>query len=204
VRGVARRPSCSCVSWPSGGCVVKWNRPWIATVLTVPRVRGGGCPGDRGQAVLVVVYYRLIRNDMARRGLLDVARDVAAFNLPDQRVGQLFGVNVSEVAATRRGLFSREGRLGFPPGPSLPPERRIRNGSLASRSGPGESSGGGRRESLPQPGKARSSPSQITGGSTTHNSLVTSAARQLRFSASSASKRTTPELLDHLRLKQRS
>ena len=71
--------------------VLKWDRHWIATVLTA-QVAGGAALGIAAQAFLVWV---IIGHVMPFFGLelLDTARNVAAFNLP-ARVGQLFGVNL--------------------------------------------------------------------------------------------------------------
>jgi hypothetical protein len=71
--------------------VLKWDRHWIATVLTA-QVAGGAALGIAAQAFLVWV---IIGHVMPFFGLelLDTARNVAAFNLP-ARVGQLFGMSL--------------------------------------------------------------------------------------------------------------
>jgi hypothetical protein len=73
------------------GGVLKWDRHWIATVLSA-QVAAGTALGIAAQVVLV---WAIIGHIMPFFGLelLDMARDVAAFNLP-ARVGQLFGVGL--------------------------------------------------------------------------------------------------------------
>jgi hypothetical protein len=67
------------------------GRAWMATVLTA-QIGAGAALGIAAQVFLVWV---VIRHVMPRLGaaLLDMARDVADFNLP-ARVGQLFGVGL--------------------------------------------------------------------------------------------------------------
>ena len=76
---------------PERGGVLKWDRHWIATVLT-GQVAVGAALGIAAQVFLVVV---IIGHVMPFFGLelLDMARGVADFNLP-ARVGQLFGVSL--------------------------------------------------------------------------------------------------------------
>ena len=73
------------------GGVLKWDRHWIATVLTA-QVAAGAALGIAAQVFLVWV---IIGHVMPFFGLelLDMARDVAAFNLP-ARLGHLFGVSL--------------------------------------------------------------------------------------------------------------
>ena len=68
--------------------MLKWDRHWIATFLTL-QVAAGAALGIAAQVFLV---WGIIGHVMPLFGLelLDMARDVAAFNLP-ARVGQLFG-----------------------------------------------------------------------------------------------------------------
>jgi hypothetical protein len=76
---------------PERGGVLKWDRHWIATVLTT-QVAAGTALGIVAQVFLV---WAIIGHVMPFFGLelLDMARDVAAFNLP-ARVGQLFGASL--------------------------------------------------------------------------------------------------------------
>jgi hypothetical protein len=76
---------------PERGGVLKWDRHWIATVLTA-QVAAGAALGIAAQGVLVVVIIGYVMPFVGLE-LLDMARDVAAFNLP-ARVGQLFGVSL--------------------------------------------------------------------------------------------------------------
>jgi hypothetical protein len=71
--------------------VLKWDRHWIATVLTA-QVAAGAALGIAAQAFLVVVIIGYIMPWLGA-DLLDMARDVVAFDLP-ARVGQLFGVSL--------------------------------------------------------------------------------------------------------------
>jgi hypothetical protein len=76
---------------PERGSVPKFDRAWIATVLTA-QVATGAALGIGAQAFLVVVIIGYVMPWFGA-DLLGVARDVAAFNLP-ARVGQLFGVSL--------------------------------------------------------------------------------------------------------------
>jgi hypothetical protein len=76
---------------PARGDVLRWDRHWIATVLTA-QVAAGAALGIAAQAFLVMVIIGYIMPFFGLE-LLDMARDVAAFNLP-ARVGQLFGVSL--------------------------------------------------------------------------------------------------------------
>lgn len=70
--------------------MLKWDRRWIATVLTA-QVALGSALGIAAQVIMVVF---IIGHVMPFFGLelLGMARDAAAFNIP-ARVGQLFGVS---------------------------------------------------------------------------------------------------------------
>jgi hypothetical protein len=76
---------------PPRGTVPKCDRAWIATVLTA-QVAAGAALGIAAQAFLVIVILGYVMPFFGLE-LLDMARDVAAFNLP-ARVGQLFGVGL--------------------------------------------------------------------------------------------------------------
>jgi len=87
VRGVPGLPSLLLRFMPAGKTVPDFDRHWIALVLTL-QVFIGALLGIAAQAVLAVgvIFYLM---PLLGLGLLDLARDVAAFNLP-LRVGQLF------------------------------------------------------------------------------------------------------------------
>ena len=91
VRGLPGLPSLLLRYIPERGAVLKWDRHWIATVLTA-QVALGAALGIAAQVFLVWV---IIGHVMPFFGLelLDVARSVAAFNLP-ARVGHLFGLSL--------------------------------------------------------------------------------------------------------------
>ena len=76
---------------PERGGVLKWDRHWIAAVLTTQAAAGAVL----GLAAQVFLVWAIIGHVMPFFGLelLDMARDVADFNLPT-RVGQLFGVSL--------------------------------------------------------------------------------------------------------------
>jgi hypothetical protein len=76
---------------PERGGVLKWDRHWIAAVLTT-QVAAGAALGIAAQAFLVVVIIGYIMPFFGLE-LLEMARDVAGFNLPAQ-VAQLFGVSL--------------------------------------------------------------------------------------------------------------
>ena len=76
---------------PDRGGVLKWDRHWIAAVLTT-QVAEGVALGIAAQAILVWVIIGQVMPFFGLE-LLDLARDVAEFNLP-ARVGQLFGVSL--------------------------------------------------------------------------------------------------------------
>jgi hypothetical protein len=91
VRGLPGLPSLLLRKIPERGNVPKFDRAWIATVLTA-QVAAGAALGTAAQVFLVWV---IIGHVMPFFGLelLGMAGDVAAFNLP-ARVGQLFGVSL--------------------------------------------------------------------------------------------------------------
>jgi hypothetical protein len=91
VRGVPGLPWLLLRFIPERGNAPKFNRAWMATVLTA-QVGAGAVLGIAAQAFLVWV---IIGHIMPFFGLelLDMAQGVAAFNLP-ARVGQLFGVSL--------------------------------------------------------------------------------------------------------------
>ena len=91
VRGLPGLPSLLLRKIPAQGNVPKFDRAWIATVLTA-QVAAGAALGIAAQTFLVVVIIGYTMPWLGL-GLLDMARDVAAFNLP-ARVGQLFGVSL--------------------------------------------------------------------------------------------------------------
>ena len=76
---------------PDRGGVLKWERAWIAAVLTF-QAGVGAALGVAAQVFLVVVILGYVMPFFGLE-LLDMARDVAALNLP-ARVGQLFGVSL--------------------------------------------------------------------------------------------------------------
>ena len=76
---------------PERGGVLRWDRHWVATVLT-GQVATGAALGIAAQVLLVWVIIGYIMPFFGLE-LLDMARDVAAFNVPAW-VGQLFGVSL--------------------------------------------------------------------------------------------------------------
>jgi len=76
---------------PERGGVLRWDRHWVATVLT-GQVATGAALGIAGQVLLVWVIIGYMMPFFGLE-LLDMARDVAAFNVPAW-VGQLFGVSL--------------------------------------------------------------------------------------------------------------
>src|ERR1700730_13092434 len=106
VRGLSGVPSLLLRYIPERGGVLKWDRPWIATLISA-QVAAGSALGIDSQALLVVVIIGYVM-PLFGLELLDMARDVAAFNLP-ARVGQLFGVSLySGRAPERIGVQPRE------------------------------------------------------------------------------------------------
>jgi hypothetical protein len=91
LRGVPGLPALLLPKLPVARAVPPFDRAWIATVLTLQTV-GGAILGIAAQAVLVVVIIGYVMPFFGLE-LLDMARDVATFNLP-MRVGQLFGVSL--------------------------------------------------------------------------------------------------------------
>jgi hypothetical protein len=91
VRGLPGVPSLLLRKIPAQGNVPKFDRAWIATVLAA-QVAAGAALGIAAQAFLVIVIIGYVMPFFGLE-LLDMARDVAAFNLP-ARVGQLFGVSL--------------------------------------------------------------------------------------------------------------
>ena len=91
VRGLPWVPTLLWRFMPAQDNVVKFNRPWIATVLTAQDA-GGAALGIAAQGFLVWVIIGHIMSFFGLE-LLDMAEGVAAFNLP-ARVGQLFEVNL--------------------------------------------------------------------------------------------------------------
>jgi hypothetical protein len=91
VRGLPGLPTLLLQKIPGQGNVPKFDRAWIATVLTA-QVAAGAALDIAAQVFLVWV---IIGHVMPLFGLemLDMARGVADFNLP-ARVGQLFGVGL--------------------------------------------------------------------------------------------------------------
>jgi len=76
---------------PDKGGVLKWDRHWIAAVLTT-QVAAGAALGIAAQVFLVVGIIGYVMPFFGLE-LFDMARDVADFNLP-ARVAQLFGVGL--------------------------------------------------------------------------------------------------------------
>jgi hypothetical protein len=91
VRGLPGVPSILLRFMPDRGGVLKWDRHWIAAALTT-QVAAGAALGIAAQAFLVVVIIGYVM-PFSGLELLDMARDVAAFNLP-ARVAELFGVSL--------------------------------------------------------------------------------------------------------------
>jgi hypothetical protein len=76
---------------PVARAVPAFDRAWIATVLTLQTV-GGAILGIAAQVLLAVGIIGYVMPFFGLE-LLDMARDVAVFNVP-ARVGQLFGVSL--------------------------------------------------------------------------------------------------------------
>jgi hypothetical protein len=91
VRGLPGLPSLLLQFIPERGGVLKWDRHWIAAVLTT-QIAAGAVLGIAAQVFLVWVIIGYLM-PLFGLELLDMACDVAAFNLP-ARVGQLFGVSL--------------------------------------------------------------------------------------------------------------
>jgi hypothetical protein len=71
--------------------VPDFDRTWIALLLTLQIVAGAAL-GIAAQAILIVGIVGYVTPWLGL-GLLDMAREVAAFNLP-ARIGQLFGASL--------------------------------------------------------------------------------------------------------------
>jgi hypothetical protein len=91
IRGLPGVPSLLLRFIPERGGVLRWDRHWLATVLTT-QVAAGAALGIAAQVFLVWVIIGYVMPWFGG-DLLDMARDVAAFNLP-ARVGRLFGVSL--------------------------------------------------------------------------------------------------------------
>jgi hypothetical protein len=91
VRGLPGVPLLLLDFMPKRGGVLKWDRHWIATVLTA-QVAAGAFLGIAAQIFLVWVIIGYLM-PLFGLELLDMARDLAAFNLP-ARVGHLFGASL--------------------------------------------------------------------------------------------------------------
>jgi hypothetical protein len=87
LRGLPGLPSLILRFMPVGKAVPTFDRNWIALVLTL-QIVVGALFGIVAQAILVVVVIGYVMPWLGL-GLLDLAHDVAAFNLP-LRIGQLF------------------------------------------------------------------------------------------------------------------
>jgi hypothetical protein len=91
MRGLPGLPSLLLRKVPARANVPKFDRAWIATVLTA-QVATGAALGIAVQALLAIVIIDYVMPFFGLE-LLDMAREVAAFNLP-ARVGHLFGVSL--------------------------------------------------------------------------------------------------------------
>jgi hypothetical protein len=91
LRGIPGFPRLLLHFIPATGNVPKFDRAWIAAVMTT-QVLLGTVLGIAAQLFLIVVIIGYVMPFFGLE-LLDMARDVAAFNLP-ARVGQLFGVSL--------------------------------------------------------------------------------------------------------------
>jgi hypothetical protein len=88
MRAAPGLPSLLLQFMPAGRAVPDFNRHWLALVLTL-QVVGGVILGVAAQALLAVGLIAYVMPWLGL-GLLDLCRDVAAFDLPMQ-VGRLFG-----------------------------------------------------------------------------------------------------------------
>jgi hypothetical protein len=91
VRGVPGVPTLLRRYIRERGGVLKWDRHWIATVLTA-QVAAGAALGIAAQIFLVWVILGHVMPFFGLE-LLDMARGVADFNLP-ARMWHLFGVSL--------------------------------------------------------------------------------------------------------------
>ena len=88
LRGLPVLPALLLRSIPAQANVPKWDRAWIAAVLTF-QVATGAALGIAMQVVAAVIVIGYLM-PLVGLGLLDMARDVASLNLP-MRAWQLFG-----------------------------------------------------------------------------------------------------------------
>ena len=91
MRAVPGLPSLLLRYIPAGQAVPAFDRAWLALVLTL-QVAGGVILGVAAQALLAVGLIAYVMPWLGL-GLLDLCRDVAAFDLP-MRVGRLFGASL--------------------------------------------------------------------------------------------------------------
>ncbi len=91
LRGVPGAPALLLPKLPMAGAVPLFDRAWIATVLTLQTV-GGAILWIAAQVALVWMIIGYVMPFFGME-LLDMARDVAAFDLP-ARAGQLLGVSL--------------------------------------------------------------------------------------------------------------
>ncbi len=91
IRAAPGLPSLLLRYMPAGRAVPAFDRAWLALVLTL-QVVGGVILAAAAQAVLAVGLIAYVMPWLGL-GLLDLCRDVAAFNLP-MRVWQLFGATL--------------------------------------------------------------------------------------------------------------
>lgn len=91
LRGIPGMPALLLSKLPIGRAVPAFDRAWIATVLTLQTV-GGAVLGITAQLLLAVLIIGYVMPLLGLE-LLDMARELVAFNLP-ARVAQLFGVRL--------------------------------------------------------------------------------------------------------------
>jgi hypothetical protein len=91
MRGVPSLSSLILRSLPVGSAIPRYDRPWIASILTLQAV-GGVILGVVTQSLLIagIIGYLMPRLGV---GLFDMVRAVLAFDLPS-RIGQFFGAGV--------------------------------------------------------------------------------------------------------------
>jgi hypothetical protein len=87
LRGVPGLPRLILRKLPAGKAVPDFDRTWIALLLTL-QIVAGAILGIAAQVILIVSIVGYVIPWLGL-GLLDMAREVAAFNLP-ARIGQLF------------------------------------------------------------------------------------------------------------------
>jgi hypothetical protein len=88
-RDVPGLPNLILRSMPAQGAVLRWDRAWIATLLT-GQIAIGTALGIAAQILLAVGIIGYVMPWLGLGLLLDMARDIAAFDLP-ARVWELFG-----------------------------------------------------------------------------------------------------------------